>query len=132
MQTKPCTLTRSRTAVFWLALLLFAFKAMVPQGFMPGSSQGGTLIQLCSAAGPVWVQGPAKADQGPDERHAAQAAACSSGAAVSAAALLPAPLYPIPVSEQAFPVSARAPPAAPVFPIFSVPLGARAPPLPLV
>ncbi|OZI71636.1 DUF2946 family protein [Bordetella genomosp. 12] len=118
-------------AAFWLALVLFALKAMVPQGFMPGSARGGTLIQLCSAAGPVWVQGPAKADHAPDERHAAQAAACAVGAAVAAAALLGAPPSPVPVAEKIFPVAARAPPTRRAYPVLNAPLGARAPPLSL-
>ncbi len=124
-------LPRYRAAVFWLALVLFALKALVPQGFMPGSPHGGTLIQLCSAAGPIWVQGPSKADHAPDERHAAQAAACSIGAAVAAAALLGAAPGPVPVAERIFPVAARAPPVRRAYPILSAPLGARAPPLSL-
>ncbi|AKQ54115.1 DUF2946 family protein [Bordetella hinzii] len=131
MQIRATPLPRCRAAVFWLALLLFALKALVPQGFMPGSPHGGTLIQLCSASGPIWVQGPSKADHAPDERHAAQAAACSVGAAVAAAALLGAPPAPVPVAEQVFPIAARAPPTPRVHPVLSAPLGARAPPLSL-
>lgn len=126
------TRTRSRAAFFWLALLLFALKALVPQGYMPGSSHSGTLIQLCSANGPIWVQGPGKEDHAPDDRHAAQAAACPVGAAVAAIPLLGAAPLPVAVAAAVFPISARAPPAVAALPIFSAPLGARAPPFSFV
>ena len=116
-------------ACLWLVLALFVLKAIVPQGFMPATQQGGTLIQLCSAAGPIWVQGPAKQDQAPDERHAAQAASCPVGAGLAAVSLPPSPvLLAAAVSVMAHPLAARAPPRADAGSPSSAPLGARAPP----
>ncbi|MGB3819441.1 DUF2946 family protein, partial [Achromobacter pulmonis] len=89
----PC-LTR-HAACLWLVAALFALKALVPPGFMPAAQPGGTLIQLCSAAGPIWVVGPSKRDGAPDERHAAQAATCPMGALLATVALPPA-LTPLP------------------------------------
>jgi len=117
------------TATLWLVLELFALKAMVPQGFMPAAQQG-TLIQLCSAAGTIWVAGPAKHSDAPDERHAAQAAACPMGAMLAAVALPPSPA-PLLASTavMAHPLAARAPPAVAEGFLPGPPLGARAPPL---
>ncbi|WP_241071445.1 DUF2946 domain-containing protein, partial [Achromobacter xylosoxidans] len=99
-------------ACLWLVLALFALKALVPPGFMPATPGGGTLIQLCSAAGPVWVAGPAKRGDAPDERHAAQAATCPMGAMLAAVALPSAPATLIAASAlMTHPLAARAPPA---------------------
>ena len=84
---RPFPLPARDAARLWLVLALFALKALVPPGFMPATQQSGTLIQLCSAAGPVWVAGPARHSDAPDERHAAQAAACPMGAMLAAVAL---------------------------------------------
>lgn len=124
----PC-LTR-HAACLWLVAALFALKALVPPGFMPAAQPGGTLIQLCSAAGPIWVAGPSKRDGAPDERHAAQAATCPMGALLATVALPPAlaPL-PGPAAVMAHPLAARAPPAVADGSPPGPPLGARAPPL---
>ncbi|MGE8656739.1 MAG: DUF2946 family protein [Achromobacter sp.] len=116
-------------ASLWLVLALFALKALVPPGFMPATQQRGTLIQLCSAAGPVWVAGPARHDEAPDERHAAQAATCPMGALLAVVALPPSLALLLAVGAvMAHPLAARAPPAvADGFPP-GPPLGARAPP----
>lgn len=116
-------------ASLWLVLALFVLKAIVPQGFMPATQHSGTLIQLCSAAGPIWVAGPAKHDDAPDERHAAQAASCPMGAALAAVSLPPAPLMlAAAVSVMAHPLAARAPPRVADGSVSGAPLGARAPP----
>ncbi|CAB3627226.1 DUF2946 family protein [Achromobacter pestifer] len=116
-------------AGLWLVLMLFVLKAMVPQGFMPATQQGGTLIQLCSAAGPIWVSGPSKQDNAPDERHAAQAATCPVGMALAAVALPPSPvLLSAALAVMAHPLAARAPPGPVHASITGSPLGARAPP----
>lgn len=126
---RPFPLPARDAARLWLVLALFALKALVPPGFMPATQQSGTLIQLCSAAGPVWVAGPTRHSDAPDERHAAQAAACPMGAMLAAVALPPslAPLLAL-GAVMAHPLAARAPPAvADGFPP-GPPLGARAPP----
>ncbi|QVQ28148.1 DUF2946 family protein [Achromobacter deleyi] len=116
-------------ASLWLVLALFVLKAIVPQGFMPATQQSGTLIQLCSAAGPIWVAGPAKHDEAPDERHAAQAASCPMGAALAAVSLPPSPvLLAAAASVMAHPLAARAPPRVADGSLSGAPLGARAPP----
>lgn len=116
-------------AGLWLVLVLFVLKAMVPQGFMPATHQGGTLIQLCSAAGPIWVAGPSKQDNAPDERHAAQAATCPVGMALAAVALPPSPvLLSAALAVMAHPLAARAPPGPVHTSVRGSPLGARAPP----
>ncbi|WP_447991335.1 DUF2946 family protein [Achromobacter spanius] len=129
MRAIPSSLTRGNAGL-WLVLVLFALKAIVPQGFMPATHQGGTLIQLCSAAGPIWVQGPSKQDPAPDERHAAQAATCPVGMALAAVALPPSPVLLVAMAAvMVHPQAARAPPA-PIHPsLVGAPLGARAPPL---
>src|SRR3546814_10720127 len=71
-------------AAIWLALCVFALKALVPQGFMPGADPGATLIQLCSAAGPIWVEGPHKASHHEDAQPAEQSEVCPVGAALAA------------------------------------------------
>jgi hypothetical protein len=116
-------------AGLWLVLMLFVLKAMVPQGFMPATHQTGTLIQLCSAAGPIWVAGPSKQDNAPDERHAAQAATCPMGMALAAVALPPSPVVlPAKLAIMAHPLAARAPPGPVLASVTGAPLGARAPP----
>ena len=119
---------RARAAI-WLALCVFALKALVPQGFMPGADPGATLIQLCSAAGPVWVEGPHKADHHQDAQHAEQSAVCPAGAALAALPLLSAPVAVAPVVAPTLRIAARAPPAPAVRTPPGAPLGARAPPL---
>ncbi len=115
-------------ATLWLVLALFALKALVPQGFMPAAQQG-TLIQLCSAAGTIWVAGPARHSDAPDERHAAQAAACPMGAMLAALALPPSPAPALASSAvMAHPLAARAPPPVAEGFLRGPPLGARAPP----
>lgn len=124
----PPSLPRN-AASLWLVLVLFVLKAMVPQGFMPATQQSGTLIQLCSAAGPIWVAGPAKSDDAPDQRHAAQAASCPMGAAFASVPLPPSPvLVAVAASVMAHPLAARAPPRAANGTVSGAPLGARAPP----
>ncbi|MBO9353570.1 DUF2946 domain-containing protein [Bordetella petrii] len=115
-------------AAIWLALCVFALKALVPQGFMPGTDPHATLIQLCSAAGPVWVQGPHKADHHQDAQHAEQSAVCPVGAALAALPLLSAPAAVVPVRTMALRLAARAPPAPATYSSPGAPLGARAPP----
>lgn len=131
MRTSTATLTRSHPGL-WLVLMLFVLKAMVPQGFMPATQQAGTLIQLCSAAGPIWVQGPSKAsapDSAPDERHAAQAAACPVGMALAAVALPATPVLRVAAAAvMAHPLAPRAPPSLTPATRIGAPLGARAPP----
>lgn len=108
-------------AGLWLVLMLFVLKAMVPQGFMPATHQTGTLIQLCSAAGPIY--------NAPDERHAAQAATCPMGMALAAVALPPSPVVlPAKLAVMAHPLAARAPPGPVLASVTGAPLGARAPP----
>jgi len=119
---------RSRAAI-WLALWVFALKALVPQGFMPGTDPGATLIQLCSAAGPIWVEGPHKADHRQDAQHAEQSAVCPVGAALAAAPLLSSPAAVVPVATITLHIAARAPPAPAVHTPPGAPLGARAPPI---
>ncbi len=115
-------------ATLWLVLALFALKALVPQGFMPAAQQG-TLIQLCSAAGTIWVAGPAKHGDAPDERHAAQAATCPMGAMLAAVALPPSPAPLLAASGiMTHPLAARAPPLVAEGSPPGPPLGARAPP----
>lgn len=129
MRTPSAFLYRGNAGL-WLVLMLFALKAIVPQGFMPATHQGGTLIQLCSAAGPIWVAGPSKQDNAPDERHAAQAATCPVGMALAAVALPPSPvLLSAALAVMAHPLAARAPPGPVHASITGAPLGARAPPL---
>lgn len=117
-------------ACLWLVLALFALKALVPPGFMPATQQAGTLIQLCSAAGTIWVAGPSKSSDAPDERHAAQAATCPMGAMLATVALpsAPAPLLAA-GTVMTHPLAARAPPAIHEGSPPGPPLGARAPPL---
>ena len=117
-------------ACLWLVLVLFALKALVPPGFMPATQQAGTLIQLCSAAGTIWVAGPSKHSDAPDERHAAQAATCPMGAMLATVALpsAPAPLLAA-GTVMTHPLAARAPPAIHEGSPPGPPLGARAPPL---
>lgn len=125
---RAATSIRYRAAI-WLALCVFALKALVPQGFMPGTDPGATLIQLCSAAGPVWVEGPHRADHHQDAQHAEQSALCPVGAALAALPLLSAPPALAPVGTTPLRVAARAPPAPVVSLSPGVPLGARAPPI---
>ncbi|MFJ1301741.1 DUF2946 family protein [Pseudomonadota bacterium AL_CKDN230030165-1A_HGKHYDSX7] len=122
-------------ATLWLALVLFALKALVPPGYMPGTHAGANLIELCSATGRIFVQAPAPASthQQADERHAAQAAACPVGAAVAAVPMPPSlPALTPASSAYSFPFSARAPPAPARLLFAGAPLGARAPPASLV
>ncbi|MBO1112793.1 DUF2946 family protein [Bordetella petrii] len=119
---------RSRAAI-WLALCVFALKALVPQGFMPGTDPGATLIQLCSAAGPIWVEGPHKADHHQDAQHAEQSAVCPVGAALAALPLLSSPAAVVPVATITLHIAARDPPAPAVHTPPGAPLGARAPPI---
>ncbi|WMD22033.1 DUF2946 family protein [Achromobacter seleniivolatilans] len=129
MRSSLSSLNRHTTGL-WLVLMLFVLKAMVPQGFMPATQQSGALIQLCSAAGPIWVAGPARHDDAPDERHAAQAASCPVGMALAAVALPPSPVLLLaPVAVMAHPLAARAPPSPVQTYVPGAPLGARAPPL---
>ncbi|MCY1499839.1 hypothetical protein D9M68_338680 [compost metagenome] len=126
---RPLNPYARNTASLWLVTVLFMLKALVPQGFMPATQQGGTLIQLCSAAGPIWVAGPGKPADAPDERHAAQAASCPTGMALAAVALPPSPvLVAAAASIMAHPLAPRAPPAQAQSSAFGGPLGARAPP----
>jgi hypothetical protein len=128
MRTPLPTFHRGNAGL-WLVLMLFVLKAMVPQGFMPATHQTGTLIQLCSAAGPIWVAGPSKHDNAPDERHAAQAATCPMGMALAAVALPPSPVVlPAKLAIMAHPLAARAPPGPVLASVSGAPLGARAPP----
>jgi hypothetical protein len=128
MRTPLPTFHRGNAGL-WLVLMLFVLKAMVPQGFMPATHQTGTLIQLCSAAGPIWVAGPSKHDNAPDERHAAQAATCPMGMALAAVALPPSPfVLPAKLAIMAHPLAARAPPGPVLASVSGAPLGARAPP----
>jgi len=115
-------------AAIWLALCVFALKALVPQGFMPGADPGTTLIQLCSAAGPIWVEGPHKAGHHQDAQHAEQSAVCPVGAALAALPLLSMPAAVVPVATVTLRIAARAPPALAVHAAPGAPLGARAPP----
>ncbi|MBB1624712.1 DUF2946 family protein [Achromobacter sp. UMC71] len=125
---RPFLSIARNAATLWLVLALFALKALVPQGFMPAAQQG-TLIQLCSAAGTIWVAGPAKHGDAPDERHAAQAAACPMGAMLAALALPPSPAPRLASSAvMAHPLAARAPPPVAEGFLRGPPLGARAPP----
>lgn len=125
---RPLLPIARNTATLWLVLALFALKALVPQGFMPATQQG-TLIQLCSAAGTIWVAGPAKHSDAPDERHAAQAATCPMGAMLAAVALPPSPAPLLAAgSIMAHPLAARAPPLVAEGSPPGPPLGARAPP----
>ncbi|OZI38835.1 DUF2946 domain-containing protein [Bordetella genomosp. 5] len=120
-------------ATLWLALVLFALKALVPPGYMPGTHVGANLIELCSATGRIFVQAPESTHQQADERHAAQAAACPVGAAVAAVPMPPSLPALTPVSSaHSFPFSARAPPARTHYTFTGAPLGARAPPSSLV
>ncbi|MBV7486806.1 DUF2946 family protein [Bordetella sp. BOR01] len=121
------TLIRHRAAI-WLALCVFALKALVPQGFMPGSDPGTTLIQLCSAAGPVWVEGPHKAGHQQDAQHAEQSAVCSVGVALAALPLSSMPAAVVPLATVTLRIAARAPPAPATQASPGAPLGARAPP----
>ncbi|WP_170940327.1 MULTISPECIES: DUF2946 family protein [Bordetella] len=126
--TAPTRL-RHRAAI-WLALCVFVLKALVPQGFMPGTDPGATLIQLCSAAGPIWVEGPHKADHRPDAQHAEQSAMCPVGVALAALPLMSAPAGVAPVFDATpMRIAARAPPAHACGVPPCAPLGARAPPL---
>src|SRR5690606_31896479 len=119
---------RYRVAI-WLALCLFVLKAMVPQGFLPGSDAGSTMIQLCSVAGPIWVEGPSNSDHQPDRQHVEPSALCVMGASLAAMPLLTAPTLITPKASSApLRVAARAPPAHPIHTAASAPLGARAPP----
>jgi hypothetical protein len=128
---RPFPSLARNAACLWLVLALFALKALVPPGFMPATGQRGTLIQLCSAAGTIWVAGPSKHSDAPDERHAAQAATCPMGAMLAAVALPSAAVPLLAVGAvMTHPRAARAPPAPHEgFPP-GPPLGARAPPLP--
>src|SRR5690606_13468915 len=119
---------RCRAAI-WVALCVFALKALVPQGFMPSTDPGATLIQLCSAAGPIWVEGPHKAGHHQDAQHAEQSAVGPVGAALAARPLLAAPAAVVPVATITLRIAARAPPAPAVRTPPGAPLGARAPPL---
>lgn len=123
-------LSSTRHAVsLWLVLALFVLKALVPQGFMPATQHGGTLIQLCSAAGPIWVAGPAKPADAPDERHAAQAASCPMGMALAVIAIPPVPALQIAAAAvMAHPLAARAPPVQARAVHSGGAAGARAPP----
>ncbi|MGY6272221.1 DUF2946 family protein [Achromobacter denitrificans] len=126
---RPLNSLARNAASLWLVIALFALKAMVPQGFMPATQQGGALIQLCSAAGPVWVAGPAASSDAPDERHAAQAAGCPMGVALAAIALPPSPVLLVAAAaNMAHPLAARAPPVLAWPSARGGPLGARAPP----
>jgi len=122
-------------ATIWLALCVFALKALVPQGFMPGDDPSTTLIQLCSAAGPVWVQGPSASahdhhhESQQDAQHAEQSAVCPAGAAVAAAPLQPSPLRLVPIGTLTLIAAPRAPPVLVDTSPLSAPLGARAPPV---
>ncbi|OZI28824.1 DUF2946 domain-containing protein [Bordetella genomosp. 1] len=132
---RPVRAQRSlrHAATLWLALVLFALKALVPPGYMPGTHADANLIELCSAAGRIFVQGPAPAHDQADERHAAQAAACPVGAAVAAVPLPPSLPVLVPVgTAYSFPFRARAPPVVALTAFAGAPLGARAPPVPLV
>lgn len=137
MRTRYAFSTRSHHAGLWLVLMLFVLKAMVPQGFMPATQQAGTLIQLCTAAGPIWVPGPSKPhaasdttpDSALDQRHAAQAATCPVGMALAAVALPSMPVLRVAASAvMAYPWTARAPPAPHAAIHTGAPLGARGPP----
>lgn len=125
--------TRYRVAI-WLALCVFALKALVPQGFMLGADPGTTLIQLCSANGPVWIKAPSATDHDhhdpsqQDAQHAEQSAVCPAGAAVAAAPLVPSPWTVVPIGALTLQVAARAPPSFLDTTPLSAPLGARAPP----
>ncbi|SSW72673.1 DUF2946 family protein [Achromobacter veterisilvae] len=126
---RPLSSLARNAASLWLVMALFALKAIVPQGFMPATQQGGALIQLCSAAGPIWVAGPSKPGDAPDERHAAQAASCPTGIALAAVALPPSPvLLTAAAAAMTHPLAARAPPVLARSSAFGGPLGARAPP----
>ena len=122
-------------AAIWLALCVFALKALVPQGFMLGADPSTTLIQLCSAAGPIWVAGPSVANHDhhhqpqQDVQHAEQSAVCPAGAAVAAVPLLPSPLGLAPIGTVTLQAAARAPPPLVDTSSPSSPLGARAPPV---
>ncbi|CAM4134304.1 DUF2946 family protein [Bordetella tumulicola] len=130
---RALTSIRYRAAI-WLALCVFALKALVPQGFMPGSDPSTTLIQLCSAAGPIWIADPSVSghDHHPphqDAQHAEQSAVCAVGAALAALPLLSSPQGLIPTSTVTRRAVARAPPPFATASALSAPLGARAPPL---
>lgn len=127
---RPFPSLARNAACLWLVLALFALKALVPPGFMPATGQRGTLIQLCSAAGTIWVAGPSKHSDAPDERHAAQAAACPLGAML-ATVVLPSAAAPLLAvgAVMTHPLAARAPPAIHEGSPPGPPLGARAPPL---
>lgn len=148
MRTLNAFRNRSHTGL-WLVLVLFVLKAMVPQGFMPATQQAGTLIQLCTAAGPVWVPGPSRVnaasayapgavpgstpdsapDSSLDHRHAAQAASCPVGMALAAAAVPPTPMLRVAAAAiMAYPLAARAPPTPLASLLTGAPVGARAPP----
>src|SRR3546814_5789823 len=115
-------------AAIWLALCVFALKALVPQGFMPGADPGATLIQLCSAAGPIWVEGTHKASHHEDAQHAEQSAVCPVGAALAALHLLSEPAVAVvPVATITLRFAARAPPPRIAYASPGAPLGARAP-----
>lgn len=125
-------LIRSR-AILWLALCVFGLKALVPQGFMLSGEPATTLIQLCSAAGPLWVQGPAKAEHADpsshqDTQHAEQSAVCPAGAVLAAAPLVPSHPPPKFASPSILSAAARAPPPFADATPLAAPLGARAPP----
>ncbi|OZI47140.1 DUF2946 family protein [Bordetella genomosp. 4] len=129
------TSIRYRAAI-WLALCVFALKALVPQGFMPGTDPSATLIQLCSAAGPIWIEGPSKAghDHHPsrqDAQHAEQSAVCPAGVALAALPLLPTLPGLVPTGTMTLQVAARAPPPLADTSPQGAPLGARAPPVSL-
>src|SRR3546814_20993227 len=89
---------------------------------------GATLIQLCSAPGPIWVEGPHKASHHEDAQHAEQWAVCPVGAALAALPLLSEPavaVVPVATITQRF--AARAPPPRIAYASPGAPLGARAP-----
>lgn len=125
-------------AALWLALCVFVLKALVPQGFMPGIDPSTAWIQVCSASGPIWVQGPTTVahdqhsplhDASHDAQHAEQSAVCPAGAAFAALPLLPPLMQATRTDRQPLVVTARAPPAGIDATPLSAPVGARAPPL---
>jgi hypothetical protein len=120
----------ARTAVFLLALAAIAMRAVVPVGWMPGTSADGTPIVLCTAQGLVEIilgddGEPIGSDAPQDVTHHDTPCVFSATAHLSAppATFEPAPTLSYVVLEQPDqaapaarsrairPVQARAPPA---------------------
>lgn len=82
------------TAILLLACVAFVFKAVIPAGFMPGSSDGTIAMVICSGMGEKTVYMPAsQVPDGPDNQDSVAKDHCAYQLSASQKNILTPPVF---------------------------------------